>query len=88
MDERQPGRDILVWHDNRSYLDRRLLFDAGQRRKFEKYERGYDVCVNIWGSDHHGYMPRIRAVLQAAGIAEIVVARKPGMETIVVSSSR
>ena len=36
----------------------------------EKYERGYDVCVNIWGSDHHGYMPRIRAVLQAAGISQ------------------
>lgn len=36
----------------------------------EKYERGYDVCVNIWGSDHHGYMPRVRAVLQAAGIAQ------------------
>jgi arginyl-tRNA synthetase len=36
----------------------------------EKFERGYDVCVNIWGSDHHGYMPRIRAVLQAAGIAQ------------------
>lgn len=36
----------------------------------EKYERGYDVCVNIWGSDHHGYMPRVRAVLQAAGVAQ------------------
>lgn len=36
----------------------------------EKFERGYDVCVNIWGSDHHGYMPRVRAVLQAAGLAQ------------------
>lgn len=30
-----------------------------------KYERGFDHIINIYGSDHHGYVPRIRASLQA-----------------------
>jgi arginyl-tRNA synthetase len=34
----------------------------------EKIDRGYDVLVDIWGSDHHGYIPRVKAVLQAAGV--------------------
>lgn len=34
----------------------------------EKIERGYDILVDVWGSDHHGYMPRIKAVLLAAGV--------------------
>ena len=32
-----------------------------------KYERGYDVLVNIWGADHHGYIPRMKAALKALG---------------------
>lgn len=31
----------------------------------DKYERGFDTLVNIWGADHHGYIPRIKAVVQA-----------------------
>ncbi len=34
----------------------------------EKIDRGFDVVVDVWGSDHHGYIPRVRAVLQAAGV--------------------
>ncbi|NOS35682.1 MAG: arginine--tRNA ligase [Deltaproteobacteria bacterium] len=34
---------------------------------FDKYERGYDSLINIWGADHHGYIPRIKAVVQALG---------------------
>ena len=30
-----------------------------------KYDRGYDRIINIWGSDHHGYFPRIRASMEA-----------------------
>ena len=33
-----------------------------------KWERGFDQCVNIQGSDHHGTIARVRAGLQAAGV--------------------
>ncbi|MFC1855388.1 arginine--tRNA ligase [Thermodesulfobacteriota bacterium] len=33
----------------------------------EKYERGYDEIVDIWGADHHGYVARITAVIEAMG---------------------
>ena len=32
-----------------------------------KYERGYKMIVDIWGADHHGYMPRLWAGIQALG---------------------
>jgi arginyl-tRNA synthetase len=33
----------------------------------EKFERGYDLLINIWGADHHGYVPRVKAAMQALG---------------------
>jgi len=33
----------------------------------DKFERGYDRMINIWGADHHGYVPRIKAAMQALG---------------------
>ncbi len=32
-----------------------------------KFERGYNWIVNIWGPDHHGYIPRIKAAVKALG---------------------
>ncbi len=32
-----------------------------------KYDRGYDLLVNIWGADHHGYIPRMKAAMKALG---------------------
>ncbi len=32
-----------------------------------KYERGFERIVNVWGSDHHGYIPRVKAALSALG---------------------
>ncbi|MCT1404008.1 arginine--tRNA ligase [Paenibacillus sp. LC231] len=32
-----------------------------------KYERGYDKILNIWGADHHGYIPRMKAAMEALG---------------------
>ncbi|MEO0258628.1 MAG: arginine--tRNA ligase [candidate division WOR-3 bacterium] len=32
-----------------------------------KIDRGYDILINIWGPDHHGYIPRMRAGLEALG---------------------
>ena len=33
----------------------------------DKVERGFDRLVNIWGADHHGYVPRMQAALSALG---------------------
>lgn len=33
----------------------------------DKLERGFDKIINVWGSDHHGYIPRMRAAIQALG---------------------
>ncbi len=32
-----------------------------------KYDRGFDLVVDIWGADHHGYVPRMRAAVAALG---------------------
>lgn len=32
-----------------------------------KYERGFDRLINIWGADHHGYVCRVKAAMQALG---------------------
>jgi arginyl-tRNA synthetase len=32
-----------------------------------KLARGFEQLVNIWGADHHGYIPRVQAVIQAFG---------------------
>lgn len=34
-----------------------------------KRERGFDLLIDVWGADHHGYIPRVRAGLQAMGYA-------------------
>lgn len=33
----------------------------------DKFERGYDWLVDVWGADHHGYIPRMRAAIEAMG---------------------
>lgn len=33
----------------------------------DKFKRGFKRLVNIWGPDHHGYIPRLRAAIQALG---------------------
>jgi arginyl-tRNA synthetase len=32
-----------------------------------KYERGFDTVIDVWGADHHGYIPRMYAGIQALG---------------------
>jgi len=34
---------------------------------YHKLERGFDSLINIWGADHHGYVPRIKSVIEALG---------------------
>lgn len=33
-----------------------------------KYERGFDRIIDIWGADHHGYIPRVKGALEALGL--------------------
>ena len=56
--------------------DRVVIRDNGQLTYFasdiayhmDKFERGYDAVIDIWGADHHGYIARVRAALTALGI--------------------
>ncbi len=35
----------------------------------DKFQRGYDWLIDVWGADHHGYVPRMRAAVAAMGKA-------------------
>ncbi|ATG92411.1 arginine--tRNA ligase [Methylomonas koyamae] len=55
--------------------DRVVVRDNGQTTYFasdiayhmNKLDRGFDKIINIWGADHHGYIPRVKAAMQALG---------------------
>ncbi|MES2663096.1 MAG: arginine--tRNA ligase, partial [Pseudomonadota bacterium] len=55
--------------------DRVVIRENGQPTYFasdiayhwQKFQRGFDRLINIWGADHHGYIPRVRAALIALG---------------------
>ncbi len=54
-------------------LDRVVVRENGMHTYFasdiayhlEKFERGYDKIINIWGADHHGYIARVKASIEA-----------------------
>ena len=56
--------------------DRVVKRDNGQTTYFasdiayhlNKFERGMDTVINVWGADHHGYITRVKAALEALGI--------------------
>jgi len=33
----------------------------------EKYDRGFETVIDVWGADHHGYIPRVTASVEASG---------------------
>ena len=33
----------------------------------DKFDRGFEKLINIWGADHHGYIPRMKAAVEALG---------------------
>ena len=43
-----------------------------------KFKRGFDLVVDIWGADHHGYVPRMMAACEALG-------KKGGLHVILVN---
>ena len=56
--------------------DRVVIRENGQPTYFasdiayhkDKFDRGFDLVLNIWGADHHGYIPRVKASMQALGL--------------------
>jgi arginyl-tRNA synthetase len=55
--------------------DRVLVRENGQSTYFasdvayhmDKLERGFERVIDVWGADHHGYVPRVKAALSALG---------------------
>ena len=59
-------KDRVVVKKDKSYTY--LATDIAYHRN--KMARGFKALVNIWGADHHGYIPRLQAVIQAFGHAK------------------
>ncbi|WP_138756097.1 arginine--tRNA ligase [Paenibacillus sinopodophylli] len=62
MDFGDDKNRVLVKNDG-SYTY--LTPDIAYHR--DKYGRGFDQMINIWGADHHGYIPRVKAAMEALG---------------------
>lgn len=71
-------RDGAVWMETSRFgddKDRVLVRSGGAPTYFaadiayhlNKMERGYDHLINIWGADHHGYVRRMQAAMEARG---------------------
>ena len=71
-------RDGAVWLRTTLFgddKDRPLIRSNGQPTYFgadaayyrDKRRRGFDKLIFLWGADHHGYVPRVRAVVRAFG---------------------
>jgi len=72
-------RDGARWFRSTAFgdeKDRVVQRENGQHTYFasdiayhlDKFERGYDVVIDIWGADHHGYIPRVKGALEALGL--------------------
>ena len=73
--EEKDGALWFVMDDREDEKDRVLVRATGEPTYFaadaayhkDKLRRGYQLLVDIWGSDHHGYVPRVRAAIEALG---------------------
>lgn len=60
--------------------DRVIIKNAGEKTYFcadiayhkNKVDRGFDMILDLWGADHHGYVPRMQSVLKMMGFDESV----------------
>ncbi|MGC9188836.1 MAG: arginine--tRNA ligase [Sulfurihydrogenibium sp.] len=59
-------KDRVIKKSDGSYT----YFAADIAYHYDKYERGYDFIINVWGADHHGYFPRLKAAITAFGVSE------------------
>ncbi len=71
-------KDDALWFRTTEYgddKDRVLMRSNGVPTYFtsdiayhrEKFDRGFERVVDVWGADHHGYVPRMRAAIEALG---------------------
>ncbi len=71
-------KDGALWFKTSQFgdeKDRVVVRSNGQTTYFasdiayhrEKYERGFDRVIDVWGADHHGYIPRMAAAIEASG---------------------
>jgi arginyl-tRNA synthetase len=65
-------KDRVVQRDNGQYT----YFASDIAYHLNKFERGFDLVIDVWGADHHGYIPRVKGALSAMGLdpARLVVA--------------
>jgi len=71
-------KDDALWFKTKDYgdeKDRVVVRNNGQTTYFasdiayhqDKLDRGFDRIIDVWGADHHGYIPRIKASIKASG---------------------
>ncbi|HEX7810782.1 MAG TPA: arginine--tRNA ligase [Burkholderiales bacterium] len=56
-------KDRVVQRENGLYT----YFASDIAYHFDKLERGFDTLIDVWGADHHGYIPRVKAAIAALG---------------------
>ncbi|MDR1648149.1 MAG: arginine--tRNA ligase [Zoogloeaceae bacterium] len=56
-------KDRVVQRENGIYT----YFASDIAYHLNKYERGFTRLINIWGADHHGYIPRVKGAIHALG---------------------
>jgi arginyl-tRNA synthetase len=57
----EKDRVIVRENGQATYFAHDIAYHTG------KFERGFERVIDIWGADHHGYVPRVRAALSALG---------------------
>ena len=57
-------KDRVVQRDNGLYT----YFASDIAYHLNKYERGFERIINVWGADHHGYIPRVKGAIDALGL--------------------
>ena len=57
-------KDRVVQRENGQYT----YFASDIAYHLNKFERGFDLVIDVWGADHHGYIPRVKGALQALGL--------------------
>jgi len=56
-------KDRVVQRENGQYT----YFASDIAYHMNKLDRGFEEIINIWGADHHGYIPRVKAAMTALG---------------------
>lgn len=56
-------KDRVVQRENGQYT----YFASDIAYHLHKFERGYDLVIDVWGADHHGYISRVKGALEALG---------------------